>query len=88
MPAALRAELALVGLHACRDPIDVGNEPAADEAGVVGAVHALLACAFRRLRASRPPIVGSDCTLPARPSLPIKAILEILFAAISIPGFA
>ena len=60
MPAALRAELALVGLHARRDPIDVGDEPAADEAGVIGAIHALLTCAFCRLRTSRPPIIGSD----------------------------
>jgi hypothetical protein len=60
VPAALRAQLPLVGLHAGRDTIDVGNEPAADEPGVIGTVHALLARTLRGLRALCPCILRSN----------------------------
>jgi hypothetical protein len=57
MPPALRGELASVGGHALRDPSDVRNKPAANHSGVIGAIHALLERAVRRLLPSCGPAI-------------------------------
>jgi hypothetical protein len=60
VPSALRTELSFVCCHALRDAFDVRNETTADHPRIIGAIHALLERALRRLSTACPAGIFKD----------------------------